>query len=146
MDAKQKKVLIKLQTIIKDNGQVEHNEQQHIGSYQNKRGLDVLIFEEKLEDGSIVKNMITMQDDKVSINRSGAVKMNQKFRNNGLTENTYQHPYGVLTMETFTESIAYQRLSKNVKGELTIHYTVSLNGQGERQHILKLDFKEEENQ
>lgn len=146
MNGMQKKVSIKLQTIIKDNGQVERNEQQHTGSYHKKAGLDVLIFEEKLDDGSNVKNMITIQDDKVSINRSGAVKMNQKFRRDGLTENTYQHSYGVLTMETFTKSMAYQRLEEIASGKLSIDYTVKLNGQDERQHTLKLNFTEEENQ
>ena len=146
MDSFQKRVNIKLRTVIEDNGQKEYNDQIHSGNYFRKKDLDVLIFEEKLDDGSIIKNLMTIQKQKVSINRSGAIIMNQKFKANQLTENIYHHAHGKIHMETFTETIAYKVASDSVEGHLTINYNVQLNGQDKRKHKLELIYKEEENQ
>ncbi|WP_067728460.1 DUF1934 domain-containing protein [Oceanobacillus damuensis] len=144
MDSFQKNVMIKLRTIINDGGQKEHNEQLLAGSYFRKKDLDVLIFEEKMDDGSVVKNLITIQKNKVSINRSGAVSMNQKFLAGQITENVYHHAHGKLHMETFTKTIGYSKSSESVEGDMTINYTVKLNGQDKRKHTLRLTYKEEE--
>ena len=146
MDTIQKNVNIQLHTIIDDDGQKEYNDQKQSGNYFRKKDLDVLIFEEKLDDGAIIKNLITIQQHKVSINRSGAVMMNQKFKAERLTENIYHHAHGKIHMETFTNSIDYSQSEASIEGSLTIHYTVKLNGQDERKHTLKLTYKEEENQ
>ncbi|WP_087973664.1 DUF1934 domain-containing protein [Oceanobacillus rekensis] len=146
MDKIQKNVTIQLRTVIDDDGQKEYNDQKQSGNYFRKKELDVLIFEEKLDDGAIIKNLITIQQHKVSINRSGAVMMNQKFKAEKITENIYHHPHGKIHMETFTESIDYSRSEDSIEGSLGIHYTVKLNGQDKRKHTLELAYKEEENQ
>jgi uncharacterized beta-barrel protein YwiB (DUF1934 family) len=146
MDTIQKNVAIQLLTVIDDDGQKEYNDQKQSGSYFRKKDLDVLIFEEKLNDGATIKNLITIQQHKVSINRTGAVMMNQKFLAEKITENIYHHAHGKIHMETYTESIDYSQSEDSIEGLLRIHYTVKLNGQNKRKHILKLTYKEEENQ
>ncbi len=146
MDAPQKKINIILKTTIDDDGQLESNEQSYHGVLFQKNNMDVLIFEETLEDGSTIKNLLTIYPHKVSINRSGAVKMNQKFQADQITENIYHHPHGKIHMETYTETIEYKKASNGTEGTLAIHYTVKLNGQDKRKHTLKLAYQEEETQ
>ncbi|WP_339226482.1 DUF1934 domain-containing protein [Oceanobacillus sp. FSL K6-2867] len=146
MDAPKKKIAITLETTIEDDGQLEHTKQSHQGDFFQKNNMDVLIFEEVLEDGSTIKNLLTIHPHKVSINRSGAVKMNQKFQADQITENIYHHPHGKIHMETNTEAIVYNKAGDGREATLTIHYTVKLNGQENRKHTLKLAYQEEDHQ
>ncbi|PAV31394.1 hypothetical protein CIL05_01695 [Virgibacillus profundi] len=143
MDTYKKSVAIELRTTIDDNGQMEYNTIKQSGDFYKKNHLDVLTYEEKMEDNSTIKNLITIQTDRVSIKRSGNVTMNQKFRKNHTTENVFQHPHGNIHMETYTNSISYQSMNENDQGKLTISYTVKLNGQEERKHELVLTYTEE---
>ncbi|WP_449355751.1 DUF1934 domain-containing protein [Virgibacillus natechei] len=143
MDALQKQVLIELRTTIDDHGQMEYNTLRQSGTFFKKDRLDVLTYEEKTEDDMTTKNLITIQDGKVSVKRTGEVAMNQQFRADQITENVLKHPYGTIHMETYTNKITYQRLDEADMGKLAISYTVKLNGQEERKHELSLTFKEE---
>lgn len=141
-----KNVFIELHTTIDDDGQMEYNTIKNAGTFYQKGALDVLTFEEVTEDHSKVKNLITIQNDKVSIKRSGNVTMNQQFRANQITENVFKHPHGNINMETNTQSITYKSMNDFDKGKLSISYTVKLNGQEERKHELVLTYNEEDAQ
>ena len=141
-----KKVKIDISTIIIDGEEKEHNAQQQSGELFLKDGKQVLTYEDKLEDGSLVKSLITIQKQKVTISRSGAIKMNQKFMAGQITENVYQHPHGKLHMETYTKTIGQTSSSDPIGGSVDIAYTVKLNGQDERNHTLRLAYNEEEHQ
>ncbi|MFD1036893.1 DUF1934 domain-containing protein [Virgibacillus byunsanensis] len=141
MKSQQANVQIELKTAIEDDGQLEHSTIKQSGNFYHKNNIDVLTFKEDME-GLIIRNMITIQKDKVSIKRTGSISMNQQFRVNQLTENVYQHPHGNIHMETFTKDMEY--LPDN--GLLTVNYIVKLNGQEERKHQLVLSFTEEVSQ
>lgn len=136
-------VQLKLNTVIEDQGEKERTIETYTGSLFSKGKRDVLIYEEDLGDGHIVKNLITIQQDKVSIKRSGAVSMNQQFLLNQKTETHYKHPHGAFHMETRTSSLIYDVLEETKQGSLKIKYTVKLNGMDERQHSLILTYKKE---
>lgn len=146
MDTIQKKVKITLSVKINDQGQLEDNTSTHIGNYYRKGNMDVLTYEENIEDTATINNFITIQADKVSIKRTGVVSMTQKFRTNQITENIYKHPHGSLHMETFTDTITHQQLDEHGGGHVSIFYKVKLNGQEERAHKLVLHYKEEDSQ
>lgn len=133
-------VNIELKTTIKDNGTVEKTTVKENGTIHTKGNRHVVFFEEKTEEQKLIKNMIAIQSDKVSIRRSGLVKMNQLFRAGERSENIYEHPHGRIHMDTLTEMINYQPFDGEI-GKLTIDYTVKLNGQNSRQHQLTLTLK-----
>ncbi|MFC3039644.1 DUF1934 domain-containing protein [Virgibacillus xinjiangensis] len=139
-----KEVSVELRTIIDDNGQMEYNTVKQPGKFYRKGKLDVITFEEKTEDQAVTDNLITIQPEKVTIKRTGLVKMNQKFTANGTTENLYHHPHGKIHMETYTNNIFYQSVEDEDAGYLKISYHVKLNGQEERKHQLELIITEEE--
>lgn len=137
----EKQVRIQLQMEIEDDGLIEKSTSSQVGKYYQKGNVDVLTFEEKTEDNQSIKSLITIYPEKVNIKRTGYVTMNQQFRSESVTENVYKHPHGHIHMETYTKSIRYQALEGKEEGQLHIHYTVKLNGQDERNHSLRLNYK-----
>lgn len=138
MGKQAKDVTIKLNTTIDDQGEMEYNTVKESGQFYRKGNVDVLIYEEEIEEGAIIRNLITIKQDKINIKRTGPIKMNQQFQLNQKTESHYQHPHGQLHMETHTNSVTYQSSPTDCQGRLVISYTVKLNGMDERKHLLEL--------
>ncbi|MGM8364748.1 DUF1934 domain-containing protein [Virgibacillus sp. W0181] len=144
MNRTEKKVKIKLHTVIDDNEGKEHNHIAAEGTFYQRGSTGVLTFEEKNDNNETIKNFITIHSEKVNVKRSGAITMNQQFRLHRKTESQFQHPFGQIGMETMTHTLAYEPLDQTKSGQLFISYTVKLNGETERAHQLKLIFTEEE--
>ncbi|WP_174614970.1 DUF1934 domain-containing protein [Virgibacillus ihumii] len=144
MNLEPKSITIEMQTIIDNDGQMEYNTLNEAGTYYEKDNRCILTFEETSDEGAPVKNLITINPNRVSIKRVGPVTMHQQFRTNQKTENVFQHPHGYIHMETLTDTIAFHSLTDEQNGFLTIDYSVSLNGQEERKHKLELTIKEED--
>lgn len=143
MDTSGTRVKLKLHTTIDDGGQLERNTVEETGILYQRQHMDVLTYEEKLDDGPVINNLMTIQSNKVSIKRTGPIAMHQQFDLDRMTENVYQHPHGNLHMETTTTSVDYWPLDIHSNGLLKLYYTVKLNGQAERKHTLILSLTEE---
>lgn len=137
-------VMIHLATAIDDHGEMEYTTGKQTGQFFHKEDVDVLIYQEELEEGAIIRNLMTIRPGKINIKRSGLITMNQQFHLNQKTETYYQHPHGRLHMETFTHSITYESMKISGQGQLTINYTVKLNGIEARKHVLELTYYEED--
>ncbi|WP_217586375.1 DUF1934 domain-containing protein [Lentibacillus saliphilus] len=131
------KVSIELRTAVEDQDQVEYHTTHAIGDLYRKGATDVIMFEEKTDDGTI-QNMMTIQADKVSIKRTGALTMHQQFKHKQSTENVLRHPYVTIHMETWTDAINYD----TERGHLSVYYTVKLNGQEPRKQQLDVSIKD----
>ncbi|MFC4558112.1 DUF1934 domain-containing protein [Virgibacillus kekensis] len=136
-------VAVELKTVIDDNGQMEYNTVNETGQFYRKNNLDVIKYEETDDNGSPVKNLITIQPEKVNVKRLGALTMNQQFRMKETTENILKHPYGNIHMETFTETMEYRSITDTHEGQLELGYSVKMNGQDPRRHQLTLTIKKE---
>lgn len=134
-------VNIELYTTITDEDMEETNKVTSSGELISNKGIDMVTYDEHLEEEGIVKNTITIQPNKVSVKRNGIVKMNQLFREGEKSENIYQHPHGRIHMETYTHLIDYDPVTNEKPGRLTMKYHVSLNGQDPRHHQLILRLK-----
>lgn len=143
MNEPEKRVAIQLKMKIQDASDKEVNHIKATGVFFRKGKLDVLRFEETIDDMAI-SSLITIQKEKVTIKRTGAVSMHQQFRLGQVTENVYKHPHGNLHMETFTQLMMYQPLVQGIPARLNMDYTVKLNGQDERKHTLELIITEED--
>ncbi|TFJ93392.1 DUF1934 domain-containing protein [Lentibacillus salicampi] len=144
MEGNSKQVALELKTVIDDNGLKENHTVKETGHLYQKANMDVLTYHETTEDGSVISNMMTIHTGKVSVKRTGAVRMQQTFREQKISENVFQHPHGNIHMETFTEAINYKKLTEEQHGSLRIDYTVRLNGQDERSHQLTLMIRPKE--
>lgn len=146
MNLEPKSITIEMQTIIDNDGQMEYNTLEQTGTYYEKGNRCILTFEETSDDGAPIKNLITINPEKVSIKRVGPITMHQQFRAKQKTENLFQHPHGKIHMETYTNTIDYQSFTAEQNGFLTIDYSVSLNGQEDRKHKLELTIKKEDSE
>lgn len=144
MEQIKKRVTIKLNTIIEDNGQKEYYKTNEIGTYVTKGNISVLAFDETIENNENVHNVITIHPNKVTIKRTGAISMTQQFRINQKTESQLTHSFGRMGLETTTKKLKFELLPDQKKGKLVIYYSLKINGQTKRNHQLKLYFKEEE--
>ncbi|WP_053218061.1 DUF1934 domain-containing protein [Virgibacillus senegalensis] len=132
---------IKLTTEIFDLGQKDVTVVEETGSYIQKGDTAVLTFTEHQEQGEDVQALITIHPEKVSVKRTGAVRMHQVFRKKQTTENVYRHEFGTMHMETHTDQIIFKQLKEQKNGELFISYTTKMNGEGKRRHRLTLGFQ-----
>lgn len=134
-------VQLKLHTEIQELGEKAVTTVEEAGTFYQKGNTTVLKFTENQEEE--ISSLITIQPEKVSVKRTGAVDMHQIFKKKRLTENVYKHAYGTILMETYTDQILYQEPENGREGRLFISYTTKLNGEGNRRHRLTLTFKEE---
>ena len=142
MDKKQMPVEVKLVTEIREQEEKAITVIEETGDFIQNGNIAVVRFTEHQEEQADVNALITITQDKVSIKRTGAVDMLQKFKENKRTENVYRHEFGTINMETQTDQINFQQPIDQKPGELFISYTTKLNGEGNRKHRLTLTFKE----
>lgn len=143
MEAQHRHVTGTLQTEITDDKDTDHTTIHFMGDFYHRDKMDVITFQEKSDDDLSIKNLITIHSDKVSIKRTGDITMHQQFRAGQTTENVFKHPHVNIHMETYTHRLGYLPPSDTDAGKLSIHFTVKLNGQEERNHQLTLLIKEE---
>lgn len=143
MEAQHQSVSGSLFMEITDDGEAEQTTTHFIGDFYHREKMDVITFQEENDNDLSIKNLITIQNDKVSIKRTGDITMHQQFRVNHTTENVFKHPHVNIHMETYTHKLRYQAPSNKSAGELSIHFTVKLNGQEERDHQLTLLIEED---
>jgi len=139
---KKRRVTIELRSVIDDAGEKELHIVKQKGYYFKRGHIEVLTYDEKVENDEEISNLITITPNKVNINRSGAFTMNQQFLLGKKTECLYQHPYGNIHMEIKTSSITYNSISNHRDGQLVIIYEATLNGQQMRNHHITLTYSE----
>ncbi|MDX8045037.1 DUF1934 domain-containing protein [Gracilibacillus sp. S3-1-1] len=137
-------VSIKMTMEIRDHSDKDVNVVETTGQLMEKEDKAVLRFSETNENKDQTDSLITIQSDKVSIKRSGAVSMLQQLQRKQTTENVYRHQFGTMHMETWTDQIIYQPPVEKKKGKLFISYQTSLNGQDPRRHRLTIEVKKED--
>lgn len=143
-NVKKSPVSIKMTMEIMDLGNKEVTVVEEKGQLLEKEDTTVLKFSETNENNEQTDSFITIQPDKVSVKRSGAVSMLQKFQKKQVTENVYRHQFGTMHMETQTDQILYQPPSNKKNGKLFISYQTSLNGETPRRHRLTILVKKED--
>lgn len=117
----------KMKTVIEEQGQLIENET-----------TTILKFSEKDENNETIDSFITITKDSVSVKRSGAISMLQKFKQKQITENMYRHPFGTMHMETKTDQIMYEKPTERKQGKLFMSYTTSLDGENPRRQRLTI--------
>jgi len=130
-------VKLKMTMEIFDLGNKDISVIEEEGYLQQKGELTVLIFTENKGTENETRSMITMKPDEISVKRSGAVSMIQKFKKKETTENVYRHPYGMIHMKTMTDQLQVDL----DKGNIFISYKTNLNGGNSRRHRLTIRYQ-----
>lgn len=139
----EKIIKVELRTVIDRDGDKEMSIVKQKGEYMRKASIEIITFTENHEDIGEVRNYITVQEDKVTIKRSGAVTMNQQFKEGERDECLYRHPHGSLHLDTLTKTLTKRRLAGDAPGEVIIVYDTIVNGIESQAHHLTLTYMEE---
>jgi uncharacterized beta-barrel protein YwiB (DUF1934 family) len=131
-------ISLKMTMEINDSGNKDVTIVEEAGQLLTKEMTTILTFSEYNENNEQINSFITIKPDSVSVKRSGAVSMHQKFIQKQITENVYRHEFGTIHMETATDQITYQQPEEQKQGKLFIRYTTSLNGDKPRKHRLTI--------
>lgn len=115
----------------------EVTEHVYDASYASNGSVDVLIYEEDLQELGNVRNFITIQPDKVNMKRSGGIVMNQQFLAGKRTESVYHHPFGSIHLEITTKDI---RIGKR---SVDVFYDSVMNGTEKQSHHLQFRYMKE---
>lgn len=140
MMTEQKQVNIYLHTEIDDDGDKETVSERHTGTYFKKGDKAVLLYTDQQNEIGEIKNLITIQPEKLSVKRSGAISMQQIFLVGKQTECMYQHPYGRFLMEIKTTALDMTAVTEK-SGKIVVEYDMLFQGTN-RHYKLTMDFKE----
>lgn len=142
MELIKRNVSIQLHTIIDDQGEKEMSIIKQRGLYYCKENLEVITFVDEVGGIGTINNHISITPDKVTVKRSGAVKMTQQFMEGKKSECLYRHPYGMFHMELYTHHIS-KEVTDNGRTEVVIEYDAIMNKEEPRSHHLTLTYMEE---
>lgn len=143
MDLASKHVFVELRTVIDDNGRKELSIIKQTGIYKGNKNIEMISFIEQTEDFGEIKNVITILPKKVTIKRTGLIRMSQQFIAGRRSECLYRHPYGSFLMEIDTKSIVHLVMNHDNQGSVIIEYDARMNDDEIRHHHLTLTYMEE---
>ncbi len=143
MKLMKKQVAVTLRTLIDDEGEKELSVVKQQGIYYRKKDLEVITFTEQHGETGEVRNIISIHPDMVTVKRSGAITMNQQFKEKKKSECLYRHPYGRFYLELYTKKIEMKPMTKGQDGEVNVEYDAYIDGQSPRHHHLTLTYMEE---
>jgi uncharacterized beta-barrel protein YwiB (DUF1934 family) len=109
---------VKLQIVTKMQKQQETIKQEAVGTFYPKEGGWYLVYKEQETE---VSTTIKAYHDKVTIIRTGAVRMRQEYVKNMSTEGKYEAPYGFFWMKTDTKRIEWK------ENFLLLRYRLQMN-------------------
>ncbi|KGX94072.1 hypothetical protein N781_01255 [Pontibacillus halophilus JSM 076056 = DSM 19796] len=142
MADERKPVQVRLETLIGEKDNQERIIVEEPGDYVKKGDAHILRFQETNEEG-VVDTLVTIQQHKTIIRRTGPIQMTQTFREGKRTENIYHHPYGKFHLEADTNDLTHFTNEEETDGTLEIKYDLSVNGQEKQPHQLFLQYKED---
>lgn len=143
VDAKSIPVNVSLHTKVTDAGETDHTELKSDGTLFQKSDAVYLRYDEVMNDNDKVQTTIKIKQEDVTIIRSGAVSMKQRFAANTLKEGTYESPYGPIQIATKTDSLDFRWHDETREGKLTLNYRVLFQGEEAGYHELTIKLKGE---
>ena len=101
------------------------------GRLSEREGVLYVLYEEKTEEGEVVKNLLL----RASLKKSGAVSWKMVFEQGKYEKSEYQTPYGTLEIGAETKEVKAEK--KEEKTSLQLVYTLFI--QGEKQADCRLE-------
>ncbi|WP_181186154.1 DUF1934 domain-containing protein [Alkalicoccus urumqiensis] len=136
-------VAIRIQTTIRDGKQRERHTMDCEGELMWRGSLLVLRFQEPHEEETDrTHQTMQLRDGRLSVQRKGAVEMNQRFVEGVKTEGTFTSAAGPMLMETDTETVDYTWNEAEQQGRINLVYVLRLAGQQTGTYSMVVTFEE----
>lgn len=143
MTEKKKPIKVTLFTTITEADEKQDQQVKGTGYYYQKNEQTVIVFTTDSNEEEQAKAMVTIGNDKVTMQHKGAVQMTQQFIKGQTTETNVRHPYGRFMMETKATSIVFELTGSHISGSLSLIYQTMIDPETVRDHSLLLKFEEE---
>lgn len=98
------------------------------GKYYERDGKRYLFYDEIGDDaGTIVKNIIQMDDRHVEVRKKGIVNARMNFERENKLVSLYETPYGQMELGIYTRDISVKEETDRI--ELKLDYVLEINNQ-----------------
>ena len=115
--------VINKQVIDGETGTVEEKAK---GSFKLKNGKSYIRYKTR-DNKSEISTTVIIDDESVTIKRSGEISSVMEFRTNFVTRFIYRMPYGTMEMEIYTRAV--DAAFDNDGGTLKLRYTLTVQGE-----------------
>lgn len=136
-------VKLVVKTVIHDGIDAQEFELTTFGHLYKKDTTLYLKYDEVLEEGD-VHTVIKITHREAIIIRNGAVKMKLTFRHDEHFSSTYQSPYGMLEMVTFTKHLEHAVVNDH-NGLIDLQYDLHIQGALAGTYHMTIQYQEERN-
>lgn len=125
----QSDIRLLIETTIAVESRREHSRLIVNGTIYSKGDITFCIYKESTESGEVNHTIkIDARSRSITVSRSGAVSMRQRFIPSQKTEGTYHTPYGSLPVTTLAKKIQFTWDDKQKKGTLLLAYDLWIQG------------------
>lgn len=138
-----KSVGVELRSVIDREDDREMSIIKQSGEYMSKDDVEVIKFTEEREDIGTINHVIMITPNKVTIRRSGSVRLVQTFEIGKKHVSIYRNPFGSLEIEIETKRLVHRPLTERKHGEVMIQYTSLINEVEKQHHLITLTYMEE---
>lgn len=121
-------VAVKMTTNISQQGEKSQVGIEATGELFQKQELTYIRFKEDLEDIGEVLTVLKVGKQEVTVIRSGAVDMKQRYVYGKRTEGSYATPYGTFRTEADTDQMAMIWSDSGRTGRIQFGYDLTLQG------------------
>ncbi|WP_416147810.1 DUF1934 domain-containing protein [Salipaludibacillus sp. HK11] len=137
-------VNIEMKTTIKDGKRKEVHTMEATGELFQRGQLTVLRFSEPKEEGEeqATTQIVRLSRDGMTVQRKGAITMNQRFLPGVETEGMYNSAFGPMSMLTNTKKVNYDWDQDTRKGYIALQYHLVLQGSDTGNYDMYVKFKE----
>ncbi|MCE7792427.1 DUF1934 domain-containing protein [Salipaludibacillus sp. CUR1] len=137
-------VTIHMRTTIKDGRRKEVHSMEASGELFHRGGMTVIRFSEPKEENDTQSTIQTVKlhRGQMSVQRKGAITMNQRFIPGRETEGMYHSPYGPMDMRTDTSEVDYEWDSQALEGFIDLRYALVMQGSKTGNYHMHVKIKE----
>ncbi|PYZ91590.1 hypothetical protein CR194_18315 [Salipaludibacillus keqinensis] len=137
-------VSVQMKTTIKDGKRKEIHTMEATGNLYQRGELTVLRFSEPKEenDEASTTQTVKLNRGEMSVQRKGAITMNQRFVPGIETEGMYHSQFGPMSMLTDTSEVNYNWDKEAREGWIALRYTLVLQGSQTGNYDMYVKIKE----
>jgi len=137
-------VNIEMKTTIKDGKRKEIHTMEATGELFQRGKLIVLRFLEPKEESQeqTTTQTVRLSPDGMTVQRKGAITMNQRFVPGVATEGMYHSAFGPMSMITDTTKVDYNWDQGGLEGYIELKYKLELQGSDTGQYDMHVKIKE----
>lgn len=129
-------------TQVYPDGRVDEVNYQAAGSFQERQGKFIIIYQEPKETGMIgVSTVLRTEENRLILNRMGAAEFRQVFEPGILHHSNYVTSFASIYMSTLTEEMEINLTEQG--GHITLKYNLFANDEKVSDNILEINIKED---